>query len=283
MPRSWLKLTLRLRDGSRRASPHRSPMHMTSVVRLMTPTHREKVPADAALPRSSEARFPQGTGPFVFLLLFNPTPHRGFSGAAARAQRLLFHNSHRVPADHTGTVLNTGRRRGSVLGCPAPSRVCPRTSTGRFGVHVRSGGRLSRAATQRWLRKPAASRVDTAEMDLCPSAFKPKRRVRSGRHSRPGRSLLRAAGLAHRASTPARGPTPIGHWRNWQRNGLQNRRLRVQVLHGQPHQPKPFVELTLRGAQTGRNDWAASEPVTDNLFTSGEHHENERHPQLSKP
>lgn len=30
-------------------------------------------------------------------------------------------------------------------------------------------------------------------------------------------------------------------------------------------QPKPLGELTLEGAQTGRNDWAASEPVTDNL------------------
>jgi hypothetical protein len=31
---------------------------------------------------------------------------------------------------------------------------------------------------------------------------------------------------------------------------------------------KPVVELTLRQAQTGRNDWAASEPVTDNPLMS---------------
>jgi hypothetical protein len=31
------------------------------------------------------------------------------------------------------------------------------------------------------------------------------------------------------------------------------------------HSTKPLGELTLREAQTGRNDWAASEPVTDNL------------------
>lgn len=97
-----------------------------------------------------------------------------------------------------------------------------------------------------------------------------------------------------------------------QHSGLQNRRLQVQVLHDQPHQTKLLGELTLRGAQTGRNDWAASEPVTDNLFNTcrhssvgrapvcrtggrgvrtrwrrhslppGEHHEEEPHPQLSR-
>jgi hypothetical protein len=141
---------------------------MTSVVRWMTPTHREKGPADATLPRSSEARYPQGTGPLVFLLLFNPTPRRGCPGAAAQAQRLLFHNSHRVPADHIGTVLNTAgaEARASAalphLGCahaqaPAgPVCMCARAAACR--VQRRNSG----------LRKPAASRVDTAEMDLCP-------------------------------------------------------------------------------------------------------------------
>lgn len=41
-------------------------------MRVMTPTHRVKDPADAALPCSSEARSPQGTGPFV--LSFNLAP-----------------------------------------------------------------------------------------------------------------------------------------------------------------------------------------------------------------
>lgn len=137
---------------------------------------------------------------------------------------------------------------------PAPSRVCPRTSTGRFGVHVRSGGRLSRAATH--LRLAQAGRVACG-------------------HSRDG--FLQAS---------------LAQWS--QSAGLRSRRTNVRIVHEAPPQRpaglpvrssavqaeeagstpargttadlKPLGELTPREAQTGRNDWAASEPVTDNLF-----------------
>ena len=51
---------------------------------------------------------------------------------------------------HSRFCIHNWQAPRLVLGSPAPSRVCPRTSTGRPGVHVRSGGRLSRAATQLW-------------------------------------------------------------------------------------------------------------------------------------
>ena len=55
--------------------------------------------------------------------------------------------------------------------------------------------------------------------------------------------------LPTRSLQPAAGRRP-GAQRQHSRTGYQTQ--------------KPVVELTLRQAQTGRNDWAASEPVTDN-------------------
>lgn len=223
MPCGWRRPGFR----SWRACPPRSPMTTTAVVRVMTPTHRVKGPARRRLPRSFEARSPQGTGPFVFS--FNPTPRRGRPDAAASAQRPLFHNLHRVQRwllDRQCAQTPAGAEARPRW--PAPSRVCPRTSTGRFGVHVRSGGRLSRAAMQPWLAQASRVACGHSRDGRCPVGL-------------PVRSSALQAEEA--GSTPARGTTS-------------------------PINPKPFVELTLRRAQTGRNDWAASEPVTDNLFIS---------------
>ena len=140
-------------------------MSTTAVVIVMTTTHREKVPADAALPRSSEARYPQGTGPFAFPL-FNRTPRRGCLVAAAHAQRPLFHNSHRVPAEYIGAALKTGRRRGS-SSAALPHLGCAhaQASAGPVCMCARAAAcRVQRRITG--LRRPVASRVDTAEMDL---------------------------------------------------------------------------------------------------------------------
>lgn len=129
------------RNRSWRAIPPRSPMHTTAVVISMTPTYRVKDPADADLPRSFEARSPAKE---PGLLFFPPPglPRRRCTRSACsfttRIERVPNPLAMRSPLAGTETSL----------GCPAPSRVCPRTSTGRPGVHVRSGGRLSRAATQ---------------------------------------------------------------------------------------------------------------------------------------
>lgn len=93
MPRVWR----RARDRSCRACPHRSPMHTTAVVRLMTPTYRVKDPADADLPRSFEARSPAKEPGLLFFPLFKRTQRRGCLDAAAPAQRPLINNLHRVP------------------------------------------------------------------------------------------------------------------------------------------------------------------------------------------
>lgn len=149
MPRGLRKAPW-ARDRCRRACPLRSLMPTTPVVRTMTHPHRVKDTARRRrLPRSQEARSPQGTGPSSFS---NLKQRRGCPAAAASAQRPFFHNLHSsarlAQASH---ALKHRQASRFVLGCPAPSRVCPRTSTGRFGVHVRSGGRLSRAATHLWL------------------------------------------------------------------------------------------------------------------------------------
>lgn len=147
---------------NRRACLHRLLMPTTSVVRVMTPTHREKDPARRRrLPRSFEARSPAKEPGLLFFC------RRGCLGAAAHAQRLLFHNSHRMQRRLHGRlcIQDIGRRRGSSsaalphLGCahaqaPAgPVCMCARAAACR--VQRRIPG----------LRRPVASRVDTAEMD----------------------------------------------------------------------------------------------------------------------
>lgn len=139
---------------NRQACLHRLLMPTTSVVRVMTPTHRVKDPARRrCLPRSFEARSPAKEPGLLFFC------RRGRLGAAAHAQRPLFHNSHQ----------NIGRRRGSSsaalphLGCahaqaPAgPVCMCARAAACR--VQRRISG----------LRRPVASRVDTAEMAVSAS------------------------------------------------------------------------------------------------------------------
>ena len=174
-------------------------------------------------------------------------PGRGCPGAAAQAQRLLFHNSHRVPAGHIGTVLRTGRRRGSFLGCPAPSRVCPRTSTGRPGVHVRSGGRLSRAATHLWIaqtsrvacghsRDGSLSRWTSGEV-LGPSS----RRSRFALDGTAGQDAACCGPRAWRMATGPHGVPPI----NLKPLGV------IGTLRGAPNRPQ----------RLGRR----RNPCTDNL------------------
>lgn len=94
-------------------------MPTTSAVRVMTSTYRVKDPADAALPRSFEARFPQGTGPFCFPR-FIPHLRWGCSIAAVLAQRPLFHNLHRVCAGLPPAMRShTGRGHAScAVACP---------------------------------------------------------------------------------------------------------------------------------------------------------------------
>ena len=151
MPRRWRG------DRSCRACPCRSPMHTTAVVRLMTSTYRVKGPADADLPRSFEARSPDKEPGLLFFHRSNehsagaaPTPLRLRS-----ARSLTTRTECRAGSSPHSAHNRQAPRQG--LGCPAPSRVCPCTSIDRFGVHVRSGGRLSRAATHPWLAQ--ASRV----------------------------------------------------------------------------------------------------------------------------
>jgi hypothetical protein len=127
-------------------------MHATSVVRLMTPNHRVKDPADAdLLPRSFEARSPAKEPGLLFFHC--STEHS--AGAASTPLRLRSVRSLTTCTEcRAGSGPRSTQKRQAPrpnLGRPAPSRVCPRTSTGRPGVHVRSGGRLSRAATLLWL------------------------------------------------------------------------------------------------------------------------------------
>jgi hypothetical protein len=136
-------------------------MRTTPVVRLMTPTYRVKDPADADfLPRSFEARSPQGTGPFAFR-------RRGCLDAAAHfAQRPLFHNSHRARADHIGAALKN-RQAPRLVSAALPHLGCAhaQASTGSVCMCARAAAcRVQRRIPG--LRRPVASRVDTAEMVL---------------------------------------------------------------------------------------------------------------------
>jgi hypothetical protein len=217
-------------------------MPTTAVVIVMTPTHREKVPASAALPRSSEARYPQGSGPFV---LFSP-PRLPRRRCVIRAALALSRPASSAGRPHRPGA-HTGRHRGSSsvalphLGCAhaqasaGPMCMCARAAACR--VQRRTSG----------LRRSDASRVDTAEMASLPrwtsgEVLGPSRRrggfaLSGAADQDAARCGPQAWRMAHGASTPARGTSCL---------------------------PKSLVELTLRGAQTGRNDWAASEPVTDN-------------------
>jgi hypothetical protein len=60
----------------------------------------------------------------------------------------------------------------------------------------------------------------------------------------------------------------LPRWTSGEVLGPSSRRGGFNSRTGHHLYLKPFVELTLRRAQTGRNDWAASEPVTDNLSTT---------------
>jgi hypothetical protein len=147
-----------LRARSRRDNPHRSPMPMTSVVSAMTSTHRVKDTARRRrLPRSFEARSPAKEPGLLFFIAAQPHPAPGppRRRRALRSARSFTTCTERLPTPSAPRSTLAGAELR--LGRPAPSRVCPRTSTGRPGVHVRSGGRLSRAATQ--LRLAQAGRV----------------------------------------------------------------------------------------------------------------------------
>ena len=146
------------------------------------------------------------------------------------------------------------------------------------------------------LRKPAASRVDTAEMDLPFLASLAQWSESTGLRSR-GSDVQ----IGHEGADKLRRSLclPKGV-RSANAAGVMPRSVRFRVVHesihpqrpvglpvrssvlqaeeagstparGTTHHLKLFVELTLRGAQTGRNDWAASEPVTDNLFNTCRH------------
>ena len=198
------------RDRKRRACSPRSAMPTTALVIVMTRKHREKVQASAALPRSSEARYPQGTGPSAF-------PPPGLPRRrCAKCSACSFTTCIECPPTPSAGHSKTGRHRGS-SSAALPHLGCAHAQA--------SAGPVCMCA------RAAACRVQ---------------RCTSGLRNQP-------------------------------------RRVWTQPRWSIDLQPKPLGELTLRGAQTGRNDWAASEPVTDNLFTAGAHHEEDPHPQLSRP
>lgn len=115
MPCRWR----RAGDQSWRTRSRRSPMPMTSVVRVMTTTYRVKDPADAALPCSFEARSPQGTGPFAFSTAGNARRRPIFGLPWCLAPGTLFNNSHRVRCRPTpATHSHQGRRRVRPAACP---------------------------------------------------------------------------------------------------------------------------------------------------------------------
>lgn len=161
----------------------------------MTPIYRVKDPAEAdLLLRSFEARSPAKEPGLLFFHC--STEHS--AGAASTPLRLRSARSFTTCTEcRAGSGPRSAHQRQAPrpsLGCPAPSRVCPRTSTDRFGVHVRSGGRLSRAAMHSWLAQ--ASRVACG-------------------HSRDGALSCLVSSME-------------------QSTGLRSRRLDVQVVHEAP-------------------------------------------------
>lgn len=224
---------------------------MTSVVRVMTTTYRVKDPADADLPRSFEARSPAKEPGLLFF-------HRSNEHSAGAASTPLRMRSACSLTTRTERRAGSGPRSAHKrqaprpsLGSPAPSRVCPRTSIGRPGVHVRSGGRLSRAAIQLWFAQASRIACGHSRDGSCFHASLAQWSQSAGLRSRM--SNVRSDRIADQDAACC---------------GPQAWRMAPALPHGVPPliYLKPVVELTLRRAQTGRNDWAASEPVTDNLF-----------------
>lgn len=203
MPRCWR------RDRSRRACPASSPMHTTWVVSAMTPTHRVKAPARRR--PSTLIRGPvscQGTGPFV---LPPPGLPRRRCARAAPALSQLASIARRL---HGWRAFNTGRRRGS-SSAALPHLGCAhaQASAGLVCMCARAAAcRVQRRVTG--LRRPVASRVDTAEMALLPrwtsgEVLGPSSR-RGGFDSRTGYQLFTEAPRRAHASRGANRPQRLG-------------------------------------------------------------------------
>lgn len=215
---------------------------MTSLVSAMTSTYRVKGPARTPhLPRSFEARFPQGTGPLFFRGPAAPSAGAAPAPLRSRSARSFTNCSECSaglwPAPHSEEAAGAGAR--SRLPCPIS------------GVPTHKH-RPARCAC-------ALGRPPVACSDASPACAGRPRRV----WTQPRWSFI--ASLAQRPPHGVPNPLAIGAIGSAAVSKSEGCGFKSCMAS---QSTKPLGELTLRGAQTGRNDWAASEPVTDNPFNT---------------